>query len=119
MLYIIVGLLVGVLAGAVLPFNIPIEYAQYSAVAILALIDSLVQALTNQIEGRYNLIHFVFNLVFYSIIAIFFVYLGTKMNLDLYLGIIIVFLLRIMQNVEMLREYYFHRLFKDKREKEG
>jgi small basic protein len=49
-----VGLLVGVLAGLVLNVNVSFEFSRYSAVAILAALDSVLGAVRAELDGVYD-----------------------------------------------------------------
>ncbi len=113
MLYALVGLIIGIILGMVLPFDIAPEYSRYTAVAILAILDSIMGAIRAQVKGEYNTGNFVTGLIFYGILSAFFVYLGDKLNLDLYLGVIVVFMFRIMQNIGVIRRYYFGQYFRE------
>lgn len=119
MLYAILGIILGTVLGIFIPFDIAPEYSRYTAVAILAILDSLIAAICAQTKKEFQVGNFIFSLVFYVFLTAFFVYLGDKLNLDLYLGVIVVFMFRIMQNIGVLRDFYFKRFFKqDKKEPE-
>jgi len=115
MLYALVGIVLGIITGAFLPLDIAPEYSRYTAVAILAILDSLIGAICAQTKKEFNVGNFIFSLIFYVFLTAFFVYLGDKLNLDLYLGVIVVFMFRIMQNIGVLRDFYFKRFFKNER----
>jgi len=117
MLYALIGLILGIILGMILPFNIAPEYSRYTAVAILAILDSIMGAIRAQVTGEYNTVNFITGLLFYGILAAFFVYLGDKLNLNLYLGIIVVFMFRIMQNIGVIRRFYFGKFFKEERKR--
>ena len=119
MLYAFFGILVGVILGVVIPLNIPMDYSSYTAVVILAILDSIFGGICAQIKKEFHIGNFVFGLVFYMVLTVFLVYLGDKLNLDLYLGIIVVFVFRIMQNIGVIRAFYFKRFFKEDDKKEG
>lgn len=119
MLYLIVGIILGVIVGLVAPLQLPVEYSQYLAVIVLTLLDSLIGAIRSQAEHRYNLVEFLAGLLFYALFAVFIVYLGEKMHIDLYLGLVVVYVFRIMQNVGILREYYFAKIFKSSERRTG
>jgi hypothetical protein len=50
----LLGLLVGVLAGLVLNVNVGFELSRYSAVAILAALDSVLGAVRAELDGVYD-----------------------------------------------------------------
>ena len=54
MLLPLVGLLVGVLAGLVLNVNVSFDLTRYSAVGILAALDSVLGAVRAELDGVYD-----------------------------------------------------------------
>lgn len=117
MFYAFLGIIVGVILGVVLPFSIPLEYSRYTAIAILAILDSISGGISAQVKKEFNAGNFVFGLLFYMVLTSFFVYLGDKLNINIYLGVIVVFMFRIMQNIGFIRSFYFEKFFnKDKKE---
>lgn len=115
MLYALLGIFAGTVLGVFIPFNIPVDYSRYTAVAILAILDSIIGAICAQSKKEFHTGNFITGLIFYMFLATFFVYLGDKLNLDLYLGIIVVFMFRILQNIGVLRDFYFKRFFKEEK----
>jgi len=103
MYLIIVGLALGVIIGTFLRFDIPPEYARYTAVAIVGILDSLFGAIKASVESKYNTIVFSTGLAFNMIIAVLITFLGDKLNLDLYLAILITFTIRIFANIGMIK----------------
>lgn len=114
MFYALFGVIAGVVLGAVMPFDVPMAFSRYTAVAILVVLDCLTEAIRSQIQGDYRALSFVLNLVFYVILTAFFVFLGDKLNIDLYLGIVVVFVFRIVQNASVVKDFYLEH-FLDKK----
>jgi small basic protein len=84
------GLLVGVLLGLVLNVNVSFEFSRYSAVAILAALDSVLGAVRAELDGVYD------NRIF----------IGDRLSLDLYLVALINFGFRIFNNVALIRRHF-------------
>ena len=103
MYYAFIGILLGVLVGTFLKINIPPEYARYSAVAILGVIDSIFGALRSQTEEKYDTLIFLTGLFFNIALAILITYIGEKLNVELYLAVVIAFTIRIFLNVGIIR----------------
>ena len=103
MYFILIGILLGILVGSFLKINIPPEYARYTAVAILGVIDSIFGALRSETERRYDSVIFVTGLLFNIALAIFITYVGDKLNVELYLAVIIAFTIRIFLNIGIIR----------------
>jgi small basic protein len=102
----LVGLLAGVLLGLVLNVNVGFELSRYSAVAILAALDSVLGAVRAELEGVYNNRIFVSGFVVNAIVAVLLTFVGDRLGLDLYLVALITFGLRIFQNVALIRRHF-------------
>ena len=100
------GLLVGVLLGLVLNVNVGFELARYSAVAILAALDSVLGAVRAELDGVYDNRIFVSGFVVNTVVAVLLTFIGDRLGLDLYLVALITFGLRIFQNVALIRRHY-------------
>jgi small basic protein len=103
MYLIILGLTIGLIIGGFLQFDIPPEYARYTAVAIVGILDSLFGAVRASIEHKYNTVSFLTGLAFNMAIAVLITFFGDKLNLDLYLAILVAFMIRIFANVGQIK----------------
>ena len=103
MYFVFIGILLGILVGSFLKINIPPEYARYTAVAILGVIDSIFGALRSETEYKYDSVIFVTGLLFNMALAIFITYVGDKLNVELYLAVVIAFTIRIFLNIGIIR----------------
>ena len=106
MLLPLAGLLVGILLGLVLNVNVGFELSRYSAVAILAALDSVLGAVRAELEGVYDNRIFVSGFVVNAVVAVLLTFIGDRLGLDLYLVALITFGLRIFQNVALIRRHY-------------
>jgi small basic protein len=102
----LVGLLVGVLAGLVLNVNVSFELSRYSAVAILAALDSLLGAVRAELDGGYDNRIFISGFVTNAIVAVILTFIGDRLSLDLYLVALINFGFRIFTNVALIRRHF-------------
>lgn len=105
----LLGLVVGALLGFVFKVNIPPELARYTAVGLLGILDALLGALRADLDKKYNQSIFLSGLVTNMLLAIAVTYLGDQLSLDLYLGAIIVFMMRIFSNVSGIRYHFLDR----------
>lgn len=103
MYLIIIGIIFGATIGMFLQIDIPPEYTRYTAVAILGLLDSLFGAIRSQVEGKYDTLIFITGLASNMLVAILITWFGDKLNLDLYLAILIAFTIRIFLNLGIIR----------------
>jgi small basic protein len=101
-----VGLLVGVLAGLVLQVNVSYELSRYSAVAILAALDSVLGAVRAELDGVYDNRIFISGFVVNAVVAVILTFIGDRLVLDLYLVALITFGIRIFQNVALIRRHF-------------
>ena len=106
MLLPLAGLLVGVLLGLVLNVNVGLELSRYSAVAILAALDSVLVAVRAELDGVYDNRIFISGFVTNAVVAVAFTFIGDRLGLDLYLVALITFGLRIFNNVALIRRHY-------------
>ena len=100
------GLLVGVLAGLVLNVNVGIEFTRYSAVAILAALDSVLGAVRAELDGVYDNRIFISGFITNALVAVILTFIGDRLNLDLYLVALINFGFRIFNNVALIRRHF-------------
>jgi small basic protein len=105
-LFPLAGLLVGVLLGLVLNVNVSFELARYSAVAILAALDSVLGAVRAELDGLFDNRIFISGFVTNAVVAVLLTFIGDRLGLDLYLVALITFGLRIFQNVAMIRRHF-------------
>lgn len=103
MLLIIFGLIFGLIVGTFLQVNIPPEFARYTAVAIVGIMDSIFGALRASNEEKYDTTIFLTGLGFNMILAIVITYFGDKLNLDLYIAVLVAFTIRIFMNIGIIR----------------
>jgi len=98
-----VAALVGVLLGIVTKIEIPVTYARYTAVGLLAALDSIFGALKASIAGRYENRVFISGLVTNSAVAAGLTFMGDKLGVELYFAAIFAFGVRIFQNIAVIR----------------
>ena len=85
MLLPLAGLGLGVLLGLLLKVNVSFELARYSAVAIVAALDSVLGAVRAELDGVYDNRIFVSGFITNTVVAVLLTYLGDRLGLDLYL----------------------------------
>ena len=101
-----VGLGLGVVLGLVLNVSVSPELARYTAVAILAGLDSVLGAVRAELDGHYDNRVFITGFVANTLVAVVLTFLGDRLGIDLYLVALIVFGLRIFQNVALIRRHF-------------
>ncbi len=106
---IIIGCLIGALIGMNIP-TIPYTYSGYLAIAIIAALDSVFGALTSSLKKNFDMKIFLSGFFVNAILAMALTYLGQKLNVDIYLAAVVVFVGRMFNNLGMIRRYYVERL---------
>lgn len=110
---IIIGCLLGVIFGANAPI-IPYTYSGYLAIAIVAALDSIFGGITSVLNKKFDLKIFVSGFFGNAILSILLTYLGQRLNVDIYLAAIFVFVSRMFTNLAIIRRYYIEKWTKKK-----
>lgn len=112
---VFIAILIGCILGAILGINAPIipyTYSGYLAIAIIAAIDSVFGGITSVLKGNFDLKIFVTGFFGNAILSILLTFLGEKLNVDIYLAAIIVFVGRMFTNLAIIRRHYLEKLTK-------
>lgn len=99
----LIGIIVGIFIGYLLPIHVPPEYARYVSVAFLAGLDSVIGAVRANIEEKYDFLVFVSGFVTNALLAALMVFMGTRLGVDLYLAALVTFGVRIFENLGWIR----------------
>lgn len=113
---ILIGCIIGMLAGMNAPI-IPYSLSGYLAISIVAALDSVFGGITSVLKGNFDLKIFVSGFFGNAILSILLTYLGEKLNVDIYLAAIIVFVGRMFTNLAIIRRYYLDKWTNKKEEK--
>ena len=106
---IFIAILIGCILGALIGLNAPMisyTYSSYLAIAIIAALDSVFGGITSVIDKKFDLKIFVTGFFGNAILAILLTILGEKLNVDIYLAAIVVFVGRMFVNLAIIRRYY-------------
>ncbi len=98
--------LLGVALGLLSPVTIPVTYARYTAVALLAGLDSIFGAFKAYIAGTFEPRVFLTGLVSNMALAGSLTFVGDKLGVDLSIAAIVAFGVRIFNNVAAIRRHY-------------
>ncbi|MBI2939650.1 MAG: small basic family protein [Chloroflexi bacterium] len=99
------GLLVGIAIGVVFSLSIPPEYARYTAIAILAGLDSILGAARAELEGQYRTDVFVSGLFTNMLMAGLLTFLGDRLGVELHVAAIVAFGVRLFNNAAVIRRH--------------
>ncbi len=99
----ILGLVIGLIVGSLLRVEIPAQYSRYTAMAILAALDSILGAARAETEGTYNNRLFVTGLLANALLAGLLTFIGDRLGVELYLAAIVAFGVRLFDNLARIR----------------
>lgn len=106
---IFIAILIGCILGALIGMNAPMisyTYSSYLAIAVIAALDSVFGGITSVINKNFDLKIFVTGFFGNAILAILLTILGQRLNVDIYLAAIVVFVGRMFINLAIIRRYY-------------
>lgn len=106
---IYVAILIGCIIGAIIGSNAPVisyTYSSYLSIAIIAALDSVFGGITSVLKGNFDLKIFLSGFFGNGVLSIALTYLGERLNVDIYLAAIIVFVGRMFTNLAIIRRYY-------------
>jgi len=114
---IFIAIILGCIIGAVLGNFAPIisyTYSGYLAIAIVAALDSVFGGILSSLKKNFDMGVFLSGFFGNAILAIGLAYLGQRLNVDIYLAAIFVFVSRMFNNLGFIRRYYLEK-FRSKR----
>ncbi len=106
---IYLGIILGSLLGAIIGVNAPViayTYSSYLAIAVIAALDSVFGGISSVLRKNFDLKIFISGFFCNAILSILLTYLGQKLNVDIYLAAIVVFVGRMFTNLTIIRRYY-------------
>lgn len=107
---ILVGFIVGIVLGVLSPFTLPIVYARYLSIAVLAALDTSFGGLRASLEGKYDNGVFITGFFTNALLAAGLVYLGDRIGVDnLYLAGVAAMGIRMFQNLGIIRRALFNK----------
>ena len=118
---IFIAIILGCVIGALIGVNMPMisyTYSGYLAIAIIAALDSVFGGISSTLNKNFDLKIFVTGFFGNAILSILLTYLGQKLNVDIYLAAIVVFVGRMFNNLAIIRRYYIEKWGKNKTKKD-
>ncbi len=112
MVAIAIAVLLGIIAGIFVPYNLTNETLPYVAVGILAALDTVFGGIWSNLEKRFKVMMFITGLISNTLLAIAFTFMGDKLGIDLSLAVVVVFGVRIFNNLSNIRRYLFDRYYR-------
>ena len=109
---ILIAIIIGCVLGAIIGMGVPVipyTYTGYLAIAIIAALDSVFGGITAVLKGKFDLKIFVTGFFGNAILSMLLTYLGQRLNVDIYLAAIVVFVGRMFTNLSIIRRYYIEK----------
>ena len=97
------GLLAGIIIGLIFSLSIPADYARYTAIAVLAGLDSILGAARAELEGQYDNRIFISGLLTNMLLAGLLTFLGDRLGVELYFAATVAFGARLFNNMGIIR----------------
>lgn len=109
---IYISILIGCIIGALIGMNAPVisyTYSSYLSIAIIAALDTVFGGISSVIKKNFDLEIFLSGFFGNAILSMALTYLGQKLNVDIYLAAIFVFVWRMFNNLGIIRRYYIEK----------
>jgi small basic protein len=113
------ALVIGILIGLKIPWQIPPILARYLAVSLLAGVDTSLGGLRASLEGDFDTMIFVTGFLGNTILSAVFVYVGDVLGIELYLAAVVALGIRIFNNVGMIRRLILRNLTREKAQEQA
>ncbi|MGD8623854.1 MAG: small basic family protein [Anaerolineae bacterium] len=110
----VLGLLIGLMLGMAFAITIPAEYSRYTAMAILAALDSLLGAIRAELYGEFDNRIFISGFFANIVLAGGLTFLGDRLGVELYIAAIVAFGVRLFNNLAIIRRQLLARLARPK-----
>ena len=101
----LIGIALGVGIGLFLPWEIPLSYKNYTALAILATVDAIFGGMRAELEGIFIFSKFIVSFFANALLAVGLAYFGYSIGIDIYLGAVVAFSIRLFNNLSLIREF--------------
>jgi small basic protein len=99
-------LLIGLLIGLQLDLTVPPEFADYTAVGILAALDAVIGAIKAELKQTYRNRIFITGFISNVVLAAGLTFLGARLGVDLFLAAVVAFGVRLFNNIAVIRRHF-------------
>ena len=106
---VLIAIILGCVLGAIIGINAPMisyTYSSYLAIAVIAALDTVFGGIASVVNKKFDIKIFISGFFGNAILAILLTMLGEKLNVDIYLAAIVVFVWRMFINLAIIRRYY-------------
>ena len=106
-----VAVVLGIVLGLIVPYNLTSDTLPYVAVAITAALDSIFGGIVANFNKRFSIYVFMTGLISNAILAVLLTYVGNILGVNLSFAVVIVFGVRIFNNLSNIRRVTIDRYF--------
>lgn len=106
----VAGLVVGLALGAMLSLTVPGEYSRYTAMAILAALDSIFGAIRADLDREFDSVIFLTGFFANVVLAGGLTFLGDRLGVELDIAAIVAFGVRMFDNLAHIRRQLLKRI---------
>lgn len=102
-LVVVAGFVAGVVLGMIFNVQIAPVFARYLSIGFLAAVDALLGGLKANLSDTFDELIFITGFLMNILFAVLIAYAGDRLGLELYIAVIVVFGIRIFQNLGAIR----------------
>ena len=102
-------LIIGIILGIFIPFDIPPKYSSYVAIAILAALDSVFGGVYSSLKGTFKMKIFLSGFFGNALLAAGLAYMGDKLGIQLYLAAFFAFFYILFLNFAGIRRFLLNK----------
>lgn len=106
-MFALIGLIIGAVIALLLRPTVPADMTRYVAMGVVAAVDASFGGIRAYVEQTFNDRVFVLAFVSNALVAAGLVWLGDQLAVDLTTAVVVVFGIRIFQNLAALRRRLF------------
>lgn len=118
MIFFIIAIVLGIAFGLIIPYNLTSATLPYVAVAIVAALDSVFGGIVAYFNKKFNMNIFITGLFSNALLAVIMTWVGDLLGITLYFATIVVFGVRIFNNMANIRrttaDIYFVKRYRRK-----
>lgn len=112
MIIILFGIIAGILSAIAFDLYIPSALSAYASIVIISAFDSVMSAYKMLLRDKFTPGVLITGFFGNSFLAALMVFVGRKIDLELYQAVVIVFTMRIFSNFSFVRRYYLKKISK-------
>ena len=103
------GFIIGAVVGWITNIYVSDTVSYYAAAIILAVSDSVMGAIKNYLGESYRFKEFLIGIVVNVVAVIAFIFAGSKLGIDLYMAVEIVFGIKIFEKISKIRRFLLNK----------